>query len=69
MAGERDDSDPEVISEAIVHEDDAITEMARVLREELGDSLSEGTPTGDLKRAVLTILRVAGCAAAEESLS
>lgn len=37
----KDSGSPEV--------DDRLTELARTLREELGDSLHEGTPTSDLK--------------------
>lgn len=40
--------------------DREMDDLAYVLRDALGDSLCEGTPTGDLKRAVITILREAG---------
>lgn len=44
-----------------------VADLAFLLREELGDSLSEGTPLNELKHAIITILRAAGFAAASAS--
>ena len=43
--------------------DERVADLAFLLREELGDSLSEGTPLNELKHAIITILRAAGFAA------
>jgi hypothetical protein len=47
--------------------DERVADLAFLLREELGDSLSEGTPLNELKHAIITILRAAGFAAASAS--
>jgi hypothetical protein len=65
VACERGGSEIEITSGLKVGEGEGLTEMAYLLREELGDSLSEGTPTSDLKRAIITIRRAAGYAETE----